>query len=59
MIGVRPATVSRKAAKVGGGSPDPLIRSFAISAALKAETEPDRVSQAVQRFIMENNRFAV
>ena len=59
MIGVRPATVSRNAAKVGGGSPDPLMRSLAISAELKAEIGTRRVSQAIQRFIMENNDFAV
>ena len=59
MIGVRPATVSRNAAKVGGGSPDPLMRTFAISAALKAESETRRVGQAIERFIVENNRFAV
>ena len=43
MIGVRPATVSRNAVKVGGGSPEPLMRSFAISPALKEERAPSRV----------------
>ena len=59
MIGVRPATLSRNAAKAGGGSPDSLMRTFAISAALSAESGPGRVGQAIERFIMENNRFAV
>ena len=59
MIGVRPATVSRNAAKAGGGSPDPLIRTFAISAALADGKGTGCVSQAIERFIMENNRFAV
>ena len=59
MIGVRPATVSRNAAKVGGGSPEPLIRILPISAALMARKRARRVRQAIERFIMKNNRFAV
>ena len=59
MIGVRPATASRNATKVGGASPDPLMRTFAISAALRAGKPAGRVGQAIERFVMENNRFAV
>jgi hypothetical protein len=42
MSGVRPATAARNAARVGGGSPDPLIRTSAISALPMAQSEPDR-----------------
>ena len=59
MTGVRPATAARNAAKVGGGSPDPLIRSAAISAAPLGRDRARGVGQAIQRFVMKNKSFAV